>query len=79
MVLIVDPPDARYAPLGRPANAPPQEVTVLVLPVVPAYQAQLQHTPVRTPAESSPWWASQPAAACSATACQVCEAGRHAT
>ena len=47
MVLIVSPPDARYAPLGRPAYEAPQEVSVLVLPVLRAYQAELQTTQVR--------------------------------
>ena len=34
MVMIVDPPDARYAPLGRPSYEALQEVTVLALPVL---------------------------------------------
>ena len=46
LVMIVSPPDARYAPLGRANKAPPEDIAVLVLPVLAAFASQLQEAEV---------------------------------
>ena len=47
MVVIMSPPDARYAPLGRANKRSPNDIAVLVLPVLPALGSQLSDAEVQ--------------------------------